>query len=272
MKAVDPDLAETLSENLTYLCRLWAITRVDGEVMRFTDHDKDITFGGEFYTSNNSFQATAVSNRINSAASDMDITVLLVDNQISYNDLKRGLYDSALTTVTMVNYKRLDLGGVPLAEGVLATIEFPNRFVATLRITGGVGKTERLLTEKYSTSCRAKFGDDRCKVDLDDYTEAFTVDTSPHGQEFAASELTGEPNNRYARGFVTWLTGANTGTKTEVVTNIGGSVRLFIKTPYPIQPGDDGTITRGCPKTLSACQGYANVPNYRGEPYIKALE
>lgn len=268
MKIATPELIAAFGENLTHICRLWTVTRKGGAVMRFTDLDRDIWFEGERYFTDNSFQATGIEMAVNSAANDMDITVLLDISAIEYTDLQRGMYDNAPVTLHAVSYNNLDAGSVSLFDGTISDVALPSQQVAVLRLRGDTSKVSKNFVERYSATCRAKFGDERCKVNLALYTKPFTVTDSPHGQEFTAMDMAAEPNDRYTMGTVQWLTGDNVGTFAEVSTNTGGRFMLFKRTPYPILVGDTGTVTRGCQKTVDACKAYNNLPNYRGEPYV----
>jgi hypothetical protein len=49
MKAVSASLAAHLTGPVTTLATCWRITRTDGVVFRFTDHDRDLVVDGEVY-------------------------------------------------------------------------------------------------------------------------------------------------------------------------------------------------------------------------------
>ena len=112
------------------------------------------------------------------------------------------------------------------------------------------------------------FGDARCKFNLATVTAPFEVTAVGGAQVFTSADLVAASLNLYRLGTVVWLTGANVGNRVEVAGNSAGVVSLLFKPPYQIQVGDTGNIIRGCSKTIAACTGYANVPNYRGEPYV----
>lgn len=268
MRTLSPALETAFGENLTFICRLWTITRKDGVIFRFTDHDQDIPFEGNDYLSSTSFEATAVRATLNSAANDLDVRVLLAEGSIEYEAMQRGMFDDAPVTLQLVSFTGLTAGAMDLFTGNVGKISLPNRQVATLALVGGVRKTNRVFTENYSATCRASFGDARCKVDLNLYSVNFTIDASLTAQSFTASELVASSANLFVLGTVEWLTGDNTGTRVEVAGNSAGTVSLLFKPPYQMQAGDTGKIIRGCTKTVAACTAYGNLANYRGEPYV----
>ena len=49
MQQLSTDLANHLAQETTTLATCWSITRKDGMVLYFTDHDRDITVGGHAY-------------------------------------------------------------------------------------------------------------------------------------------------------------------------------------------------------------------------------
>lgn len=268
MKPMLPTFAALLAENATTLCRLWSITRVDGLVHYFTDHDKDVEFDGHVYAATNAFTASAVQSQVNTVGSDMDVQVLLHPDRVSFHDLLAGLYDNAPTELKLVSYKNLEAGSLMLFEGMVSTVDLANPSLGMLKLMGRVQRVMRVLTERYSPGCRAAFGDARCKVNLALYTVPFTVTSAANGQQFTSADLAAQPENRYTLGTVEWTTGRNKGTIQEIATNAIGDFKLLFRTPYMPAPGDKGVVTRGCPQTVAACKGYNNLPNYRGEPYV----
>lgn len=75
----------------------------------------------------------------------------------------------------------------------------------------------------------------------------------------------------FAGGVLTWETGANAGRSIEVKGwNQGsGRIELFLAVGYAIEPGDAFRVHPGCDKRLDTCiDRFANVLNFRGEPYV----
>jgi uncharacterized phage protein (TIGR02218 family) len=72
-------------------------------------------------------------------------------------------------------------------------------------------------------------------------------------------------------GVLTWETGDNAGRAIEVKSwaQASGEITLFLPPGYPVQPGDAFRVHPGCDKRLDNCAGrFANVLNFRGEPYV----
>jgi hypothetical protein len=58
MKSISPALAARLASGTTTLALCWKLTRRDGVVLGFTDHDRDIAFDGVVYEATTGFTAT----------------------------------------------------------------------------------------------------------------------------------------------------------------------------------------------------------------------
>ncbi len=75
----------------------------------------------------------------------------------------------------------------------------------------------------------------------------------------------------FAGGVLTWESGANAGRSIEVKawTQTAGQIELFLPMGYAIGVGDLFRIHPGCDKRLDTCIArFANVLNFRGEPYV----
>jgi len=60
MKALPPALLSHLTEGTTTLAWCWRITRADGEVLGFTDHDRSLAFDGTTFESESGLVASEV--------------------------------------------------------------------------------------------------------------------------------------------------------------------------------------------------------------------
>lgn len=78
-------------------------------------------------------------------------------------------------------------------------------------------------------------------------------------------------DNWYTGGLVTFIDGLNAGLSMEVRkwVNTTRAIELFLPMTFAIVVGDRFTIYTGCDKTVAACQNkFANINNFRGEPYV----
>ena len=94
---------------------------------------------------------------------------------------------------------------------------------------------------------------------------------------FAVSGLDGFAQDWFARGLLTWTSGANAGLKAEVKLHSKGgsavSLELWEAPPKPVEAGDAFTVTAGCDKSARTCfQRFANLDNFRGFPHVPGVD
>jgi uncharacterized phage protein (TIGR02218 family) len=267
MKPASSAFLSFLEDETTTVCTIWRLTPQGRDTLYLTDHDTPITIDGQTYESvRTSFVMSAIDNSVGSANVNFEIDVLLGD-LIDRTDVEKGIYSGATIEIETANYMHLDAGTMPQATGEVTSITLPLRFVAKFSCVGRTTASRHLLTEVYTATCRAEFCDERCSLNIADYTFGpYTVASVTNSLKFGASY--GNPaDNLYNLGHVTWLTGANAGRVSDIQISTGTTVQLLIRPPYQMEVGDTFTISRGCAKTLEACVSYNNKLNFRGEPY-----
>lgn len=276
MKDISTALAAHLAQEVTSLATCWKVTRKDGLVLGFTDHDADISVGGITFLSQTGFTPSAVQNSGDLRVDNMEMEGMLSSDSLQEADIRAGLYDFAAIDVFMVNYKDVSQGVLPLRRGWLGEVALGRHaFVAEVR-----GLSQRLSQsagELYSASCRAALGDGRCKVDLAAHTVSGTVSGNVSALGFTDSGRT-EASGLFSFGKMTLLTGANAGLSMEVKehvyqSGIGGSFTLVLPLPFALQIGDSYSVSKGCDKSMGICAGrFGNIANFRGEPLVPGLD
>jgi hypothetical protein len=113
MRAVPADLADRLESGAASLCHAWILTRADGVVLGFTDHDRDLVVEGvackaaSGWTAGAAETAAGFSPGLATAVGGFD------DAALSEADLAAGLYDGARVECRLVDWSApsLDLCG-----------------------------------------------------------------------------------------------------------------------------------------------------------------
>jgi glycine C-acetyltransferase len=72
-KIITPGMRAHLDLETTRLAAIWRITRKDGQQFFFTDHDRDIVFGGEVYRADAGFERTAIRSDAGFAVDNLDL-------------------------------------------------------------------------------------------------------------------------------------------------------------------------------------------------------
>ncbi|WP_147027552.1 baseplate hub domain-containing protein, partial [Methylobacterium oxalidis] len=73
MRDLSPALAARLASGATTLCQCWSLARRDGLVLGFTDHDRDLAFGGLTYAARSGLAAAEASRELGFAVSGGDV-------------------------------------------------------------------------------------------------------------------------------------------------------------------------------------------------------
>ena len=271
MKSLSAALKTHLAQEVTTLATCWKVTRRDGTVLGFTDHDNDLVYAGVTYLASSGFTPTAVESSSQLNVDNLDMEGLLDAEAIDEADLLAGKYDFAEVEIFLVNYADLAQGTMTLRTGWLGEVRLRgSQFVAELR-----GLSQQLATkigEHYTPACRADFGDARCKVNLTSYRVSGTASeagTQLQFTDYARSEAAGY----FAAGKVTFTSGQNAGLSMEVKEFNGGQFTLMLPMPYAIANGDAYEATAGCDKTFQTCTGtFNNAVNFRGEPHVPGTD
>jgi uncharacterized phage protein (TIGR02218 family) len=209
MKTIASPLQAHLINDVTTLCTCWKLTRRDGAVLGFTDHDQPLTIGAVTYQASTGFNATAIASSDALNVDNLDVEGMLASNAISEEDILRGVYDFAEVEVFMVNHQDMTQGTLPLRTGWIGEIAWNGeRFIAEIR--GLTQKLSQTMGEVYSPTCRASLGDDRCKVDMTTRTVTGTL-TSVISATVVQDSLRNESANTFTGGVLTFISGENSG-------------------------------------------------------------
>lgn len=269
MRTLSSEFAAHLAGEATTLCRCWSLTRRDGAVLGFTDHDRDLSFGGVSFRANAGLEAAEASSELGFATSGGEVLGALAASGLSEEDLARGLYDDARIAVWLVNWT--DPSQRTLLEtGFIGEVKRgDSNFTAEVRGLGKAFDEER--GRLYTASCSADLGDARCGVTPSSSTA--TVAKTDGRLSITAPALSGYSDGYLTGGRLLFTTGANTGFATEVRSHRtdGGAValQLWQAAPQPIALGDGFIAEAGCDKRFRTCRDkFGNGVNFRGFPHL----
>jgi len=267
MKSATSQLAAHLAGETTTLATCWKVTRRDGEVFGFTDHDFDLTVDGQVYEARTGYTRSAVHAIADLSVDNLDIESALDSETLNAADLRAGVWDGAEVEIFLINWAALSQGRIILKRGTIGQIDLKDTvFKAELR-----GLTQALsqqIVELYTPDCRADLGDARCNVDIAALNVAGSVTAVTDRYGFTDSSRT-EADGYWNGGLVTWTSGENAGRKMEVGTFAAGMFSLFLPMPSEIALGDTYSVYPGCDKTFATCKSrFNNVLNFRGEPHV----
>lgn len=271
MKTIPSQLLERFSRPTASWAFLAKIVSVkDGSAYGYTTLDDDIQFNDGYhdivYDSRNELRPQNLQETDDYDAGSTNLLGWF--NKELEALILAGRFDRAELTIYRVAYQHLDLGAEVIGFGTVGTVDFAinSKFKRKVEFVSLKGQLEQVINEMYSLTCRAQFGDARCKMPFEwENAVVDAVSTSPY-LDFSISGPN-RPAGYFEFGVVEFLTGDNAGATLEVETYSGpeGDIHLSFLAPFPIKQGDELRIRRDCGKTYSDCMGYGNIINMRAE-------
>ncbi len=273
MKTLPAGLQSHLDTGTTTLAWCWRITRTDGQVFGFTDHDLPLTFDGTTFEPESGFTASEIRTGSDLSVDAQDAEGVLTSTTITETDILDGRWDNAGVEIWRVNWRDTSQR-VLMRRGAIGQVRRGRvQFVAEMRSLAHV--LNQTIGRTFQASCDAALGDARCGVDLTDpaYAGSGTVVTVTGNRSFTVSGLSAYADGWFALGMLTWTGGANAIRKAEVLTHAVGATEVavtLLEAPVlAIAAGDSFDITAGCDKLFATCTGkFANTVNFRGFPHI----
>jgi uncharacterized phage protein (TIGR02218 family) len=269
-------ISETFQAHLdsgnTTVARCWALTRRDGMVLGFTDHDRDLSFDGISFKAETGLTARALAQSTGLSIDNSEALGGLSSAAVTEADITAGRYDGAEVVAWLVNWADVSQR-VMLFRGALGEItRTGGAFQAEL-----LGLAEALNTAQgrvYQTQCGAVLGDAACRVDLSNPAYAGEgMVAAIEGKSLRISGLEGFAGGWFARGRLLALSGAAQGLSAPVKSDrlSGGihNIELWGELRAALDPGDAVRLEAGCDKGFATCRDkFANQLNFRGFPHI----
>ncbi len=273
MRPIPSALQSKLDSGVTTLCRCFVLTRRDGVVQGFTDHDEDILLNGVTCRAGTGLSASEATARLGLAVDGAEISGALADDCLTEADLAAGRYDAARIETFLVDWSDPPLHVLTGTATIGEVRRDGAAFVAEMR-----GLSDALAQESgrlFTASCSADLGDARCGIDLMDplYRGAGVVTLLRGISAFAVSGLDGFDEGWFDAGKLTFTGGGNDGLAIEVKRHrFEGEavvIELWQALPEPLATGDSFVVTAGCDKRFDTCRNrFNNAVNFRGFPHI----
>ena len=135
MKTITTAMDTHISGVVTSLCTCWKITRTDGLVLGFTDHDREIVIDDVVYKASTGYYRSAIANSADSSVDNLDVSGFLDDSSLNETELRNGAYDYAEVEVFAVNWRDLTQGIIRLRYGLFGEVMIAS--IKILRISSG---------------------------------------------------------------------------------------------------------------------------------------
>ncbi len=269
MKTLPSGMQDHLDGGATTLCWCWKLTRRDGVVQGFTDHDQPLAFDDVTYGAASGFTASEVQSSLGLAVDNLTLAGALSAATLNEQDLAAGLYDDAAIEIRRVNWTTPSQR-VLMRAGTLGEVtRSGSAFQAEIR---GLAQALNQPTGRaFGHLCDADLGDARCTLAITPTVGA--VVTAADARRFTVSGLDSFASGDLTGGKLTFTTGGNAGRAMEVKRHgVAGSIvslELWQAMSEAVTAGDAFTVTPGCDKQFATCRDrFGNAVNFRGFPYM----
>ncbi|WP_136645515.1 DUF2163 domain-containing protein [Tabrizicola sp. YIM 78059] len=262
-----------LATGATTVCRVWTVTRRDGVVLGFTDHDRDLVVDGVLCRADTGLTARAVQQTTGLSVDNSEVVGALSDAAISEADLLSGRFDGAVVRSFLVNWAKPE-DWVEQFRGSFGEIQRSGgAFRAELRgLSEALNQPQGLA---YQPSCSAVLGDGRCRFDLatPGYSVQLPVETVEEGRVLSFERFEAFEDRWFEHGRVEVVSGAATGligvVKKDRAIGAGRRIELWQAIGAGLAAGDLVRIGAGCNKHAETCRAkFANSLNFRGFPHV----
>lgn len=262
-----------LQTGATTVCRAWSVTRRDGTVLGFTDHDRDLTFDGIIFKAQTGLTARVLQQQSGLSVDNTEAIGGFSDDAIREEDLAAGRYDGARVQAWVVNWSAPGQRALQFRGKMGEITRVDGRFTAELRSLSDDLNQPR--GRAYHRDCAAVLGDDQCKFDLNNsaYSGSFPlIGHDPLGRLIFDAGAFAEPG-WFGRGNLIVQSGAASGLsgiiKQDLLAQGQRLIELWDGLGQPLQIGDLVLLRAGCDKRAATCQTkFNNFLNFRGFPHI----
>ncbi|MGA0539256.1 DUF2163 domain-containing protein [Neotabrizicola sp. VNH66] len=266
-------LLEHAASGASGICRIWTISRADGVVLGFTDHDRDLMLDGVLCRAGSGMSAVALQQSSGLSVDNTEAVGLLSDGAVTEAELSAGRYDGAEVRIWSVAWAdpsvRRELFRGSLGEVVRRGSEF------RVELRGQAEALNQTMGHAYTRQCSAVLGDARCRFDLGQpgYADERVVEIIEEGRVLLFDWAHAFDDRWFEDGRLDVLTGAAAGLSGMIRADrqLGGvrRVELWQAIRAPVETGDRIRLTAGCDKRAGTCRlKFGNLLNFRGFPFL----
>lgn len=281
MRSVTAELLAHLRGEVSTLALCWTIEKGNGDVIRSTDHDRDIEIASGRYAGLYRAAANITGSDVRST-SDMSVDNMEVDGaipdelevtDITVAEIEAGLLDNAPVEVFGVNYNAPNDGQLIERRGYLGIPSRDSDGRYKVEVRGMAQRLQQNIGWTYSERCNVvEFGDSRCGFDLVAATRTAIVTAVTSRRRFDIQITAGDPppTDTYFDGAkLTFTSGENDDFFREVkrAVLVGSTFTITTWEEFPEEPeiGDTLTLPPACNRIISTCRDvHNNIINFRG--------
>ncbi len=262
-----------LETGVTTIARAWAVTRRDGVVLGFTDHDRDLAFDGIVFRARTALTASALQQLTGLGVDNAEASGALRDDGLSEVDIGAGRFDGAELRLWWVNWADVAQRALKFRGWLGEIVRAGGAFRAELLgLSEPLGRSQGRV---YQVGCSAVLGDAACGIDLS--APGLSLEAVPEvvadGERFVFAPFDGVAPGWFTRGVLRVLDGPALGLggliKADRIRD--GAREIVLWERLALEPGAGRAVrlTAGCDKRPETCRvKFGNFLNFRGFPHI----
>lgn len=276
MKSASPTYQALLYQTGSWFAADLVTVYLSDQTLRLTTGDTDLTVSGTVWSSSSGTLLPSDNRQaLGSEVTTLELivggaNVVLSGGQTLNQAAVLGRFDGVRATVErcyMPTWGDTTAGKAMIFDGLVDRVE-----PASTELRLGLRSMADLLKLKfpqrmYQPSCPYVFGDANCGVNMSLYTTASLVASGSTASVVALSGVSA-PTDTFKGGVFTVTDGALAGLKRVIATDtdVGADHQLTLSPTLPSAPasGTAVSVTRGCDKLRTTCNGYSNLPHFGG--------
>jgi uncharacterized phage protein (TIGR02218 family) len=283
MKAISGALTTLFNSNAQFFkADLYTFTFNDGSVLRTTDADVALSFGGNTWLScapicERTFTTVKVGVEVDSLTLSIFPSATDTVSGLAWQTAARQGYLDGATVLVETAYLttwQTVIGTIHVFSGSVGEAH-PSRTQIELKVTSALELLNRPFPRNlYQSTCLHTVYDSGCALVKATYTVTNTVVSSPAPTTTSFKTSNAQAAGYFDQGVVTFTSGANNGLK-RTVKAYDPATGFTFALPLPQAPaaGDTISVFAGCDKTKATCgTKFANTGRFRGFPWIPSPE
>lgn len=254
-----------MTDTATTLCFCWRVTRADGEMLGFTDHDRRLEFQGTQFEPQSGFSQSEAQSSLGLAVDTAEIEGALSSARLSEEDIDAGLFDGAKVETFRVDWRDPDTAKTIRVSAIGKIIRRDGALIAELESL--TRNLDRPAGRYLRRSCDAELGDGRCGAQFGvSMTAQGTIVSREGDGTYAVAGLDGFADGWFAAGT---LTADGISARVANHRRATSGVLVSLSGDRELEPGTGFSIAVGCDKAFATCRDkFSNTLNFRGFPHL----
>lgn len=265
--------ADHIASGATTLATCWRITRSDGTVLGFTDHDRPLAFEGTDFLPANGLEGGEVAHKLGAQIDTGEVAGVIASDAIAEADILLGRFDGARVETYRVNWRAPATRALMAVATIGEIVREDGAFRAELR--SGQAALGRVSGRICQPLCDAELGDARCGVNVSAPALRAELEVLAvlDRHRLAVAGLSGFAPGWFTLGRAEWTSGERIGIVDRIIAQSRQGEADVLGFAEPVgeraAEGDLLVVVAGCDRRFSTCrEKFANAVNFRGLPHV----